>query len=485
MRAQKCVGREAWGGAREASPRAPRPTPYGARLFPILLWTTFVGAAPPPGATGGDDWKFDVIRLKNGKSFQGLLVEDGPAEIRFRCVRRSPGSPTVVIFTTFTRQEVASIDRLEARDRETLEGRLKALDPTGKGEAERMENLELESVPWIKPGDGDAFRYRSVHFVLISNAREDIVRRAAVRLEQIYSAYSRFLPPRHQTRKPTAIYLVRSLAEYQALLRDQHRNILNPAFYDGARNQILCASDLQRLGDDLEKVRKIHQQILDDLKDEERNLGNRYKGKIPPALKSRLDSKRQEVNKANADNDRLFKEATRHLFQTLYHEAFHAYLANFVYPKEEGEVPRWLNEGLAQIFETALVEAGELRVGHADADRLARIKTKVRKAEVVPLTELIRAGPKKFLVNLPSDQLVSDRYYLNAWALSFYLTFDRRLLGTPALDQYIQSLKRGTDPLEAFRQLAGMPLTQFENEYHQYLLRLRPDGTVARAPMGK
>src|SRR6516225_9397706 len=64
------------------------------------------------------------------------------------------------------------------------------------------------------------------------------------------------------------------------------------------------------------------------------------------------------IYNGNVKNDGLFKEATRHLFQTLYHEAFHAYLVNFVYPPEDGEAPRWLNEGLAQIFETAIVEAG-------------------------------------------------------------------------------------------------------------------------------
>ena len=41
-------------------------------------------------------------------------------------------------------------------------------------------------------------------------------------------------------------------------------------------------------------------------------------------------------------------------------------------------MPRWLNEGLAQIFETAIIEAGELRVGHADAERLARVKEEIR-----------------------------------------------------------------------------------------------------------
>ena len=62
------------------------------------------------------------------------------------------------------------------------------------------------------------------------------------------------------------------------------------------------------------------------------------------------------------------------LFTRLYHEAFHAYLGTFVYPAQGGSLPIWFNEGLAQIFETAIVEVGELRVGHADPVRLVAVR---------------------------------------------------------------------------------------------------------------
>jgi hypothetical protein len=39
-------------------------------------------------------------------------------------------------------------------------------------------------------------------------------------------------------------------------------------------------------------------------------------------------------------------------------------------------------------------------------------------------------------------------------------------------------LQRGTEPLDAFQALTGTPLAQFEKEFHEYLDRLQPDGTV-------
>ena len=73
------------------------------------------------------------------------------------------------------------------------------------------------------------------------------------------------------------------------------------------------------------------------------------------------------------------------------------------------------------------------------------------KDELIPLTELIRSEAKHFFLAHATDQQTSDRYYLNSWALSFYLTFERKLLGTPQLDEYVRSLRRGSDPAAAVK----------------------------------
>ena len=55
---------------------------------------------------------------------------------------------------------------------------------------------------------------------------------------------------------------------------------------------------------------------------------------------------------------------------------------------------------------------------------------------------------KAFQVAHASEQESSDRYYLASWALSFDLAFNRKLLGTKQLDDYVHALKRGAKPLE-------------------------------------
>jgi hypothetical protein len=449
---------------------------------PAVAVLLLLGLTLTSDAASQNGWQFDVLQLKTGKTWAGLIIDEGSDWIQFQIINQEPGKKTRLSFTTTVRlNEIAKLDRLSDKDRATLKEKLNTLDPNGKAERARMEEIVLKDGAWL-PGistTAKPFCYGSEHFILVSNANDEIIRRVAVRLEDIYSAYTRFLPPRINKGKKTRIYLVRSGEEYQAIVKKQGRNILNPAFYDTAENQILCKSDLEQLGEDLARVKKKHAVELAKLANQEMALRKEFKNKIPPALMRTILVEREKIKARDQKNDAIFNEATEQLFQTLYHEAFHAYLANFVYPPEEASVPRWLNEGLAQIFETAIVEAGGIRVGHAPADRYNALKDAIAKKQLLEVTPLLKSGPKQFLVAHGDQKQVSDRYYLNSWALAFYLTFDRRLLGTPALDRYVQSLKRGTDEVEAFRMLTGgKSLSQFERDYRDYLARLRADGAL-------
>jgi hypothetical protein len=436
-----------------------------------------------------DDWKYDIVHLKNGATMHGLIVKDTLAEVLFQHVVRKTGYPSRVFPMTLTREEIDSVEPLEVMERERLAARIKALDPTGKGELLRMQNLELKPVPWGKDGKAKALAYQSVYFRLMSNANEDIIRRTAVKLEQLYFAYTRYLPPRCESAEATTIVLAQGLADYQRLAKDSGFNFLNPAYFDVANNQVLCTCELQKLSEEMDRVRAHHRQLLDDLSDRERDLKKLYKNKVPQELMDPITKGREKINDTIQKNEQLFTKAfedgTRRLMQRLFHESFHAYLAQFVYPPADGELPRWLNEGMAQVFEHAILEGDELRVGRIDKDLLARAQRALEKGELVNLADLLKSGPKQFLVAHATDQQDSDRYYLTSWAVTHYLLLDRRLLGTKAMDTYVHNLHNKTDAPEAFRELVDQPLPKFEKEYKAYLEALKPDGTVGKLPAKK
>src|SRR5262249_5623172 len=149
--------------------------------------------------------------------------------VRFQCVQRQPGRPTVSFPTVIGRGEIDLIERLPADQRAVLQAHLQELErSTPEGEKERMEGLALQEVPWgNKPKGG--WCYTSDLFTLTSNAPEEIVRRSALRLEQIYVAYSRYLPPRHKGAAPTSVMLLIDQAEYQKQLAQSKQQFLNLA----------------------------------------------------------------------------------------------------------------------------------------------------------------------------------------------------------------------------------------------------------------
>src|SRR5262245_51515702 len=128
-------------------------------------------------------WKFDIIHLKNGRVFRGLILEETPAGVRFQDVRQRAGKTTSLLDTlTFARAEIAGIDRLSDADRAILKGRIEELGASGRGQQERLEQLELESIAWDGRPDAGR-RYRSEFFTLESDAPEGIVRATALRLD--------------------------------------------------------------------------------------------------------------------------------------------------------------------------------------------------------------------------------------------------------------------------------------------------------------
>ncbi len=78
------------------------------------------------------------------------------------------------------------------------------------------------------------------------------------------------------------------------------------------------------------------------------------------------------------------------------------------------------------------------------------------------MEKLLAAGEGQFLLTASVRPAAVDRYYVHAWGLAYYLTFEKHLLGSPALEKYLQSGNARLAPVQRFQQLIGMPLEQFE-----------------------
>jgi hypothetical protein len=449
------------------------------RAFVVLAFLAVPASAAPPATP---DWPFDILKLKNGVTHRGMLLEEKPAEIRFLVIGRAPGKPTVRVTFAFAKSDVSKLDKLSDVDRDVLRTKLEEIDPAS--ESRRLEKLDLKSADW--PGKKDAgLRYDSTYFSLISDAPEEVVRRAAYRLENVYAAYASYLPPRFAGGSPTIIYVHQTLAGYHKAVPGGEA-IRNPAFYEPSANRVVCGTDIQKLGDGLSEFHQVARQAIDELDKQIAKVRQLYdkNPELPRHLKP-LQEQRSRIKQLAKANDEVFEKATRQLFQTLYHEAFHAYVGCFVFPPtgkdrkdSPGELPRWLNEGMAQVFETAIFEAGELRIGHADRVRLEKAKDDLSKKEFPPLKDLLTAGRNVFVVTHAGNRPEADRAYVATWALASYLMFDRRVLGTTALDEFVKSVSKGAEPVAAFEKFTGQRAAEFEKAFHVWLRKLQPNGTL-------
>lgn len=463
------------------------------RAIATLLLVAAPLFAQPPGPTG--DWPMDEIKTKFGAVYRGLIVEDYGDVVRFRIVKRPPGRPTVTLTTTFTAAETDKITRLSDDERKKLRERLAALDSDGAGERELIAAVEFTPTDWLGK-EKAARKYEADQFVVVSGAQEDITRRAVVRLEKIYTAYERVLPRRHQSARPTRVELADTLDDYKAVLKASGVEVQNAAVFFPADNRVVCGSDLKRLGDDLRRTRLHHEQQRVALDKTEKEIRELYKGSKEELERflGGVRKEREKIAAAERENDAAFDTATRRLFAILYHETFHSYTSAFVFPPLKpdevkaglgtGELPRWLNEGLAQLFEDPVIEAGELRVGHADPARLKKVQDaldgKKPDGGLVPLADLLRSGREQFITTVAGEKQIADRNYLSAWAVAHYLTFGRKVVGTKGFDDFLTAVNTGTDPAKAFATLVGQDLPAFEKDWHEYLRKLQPDGSVRK-----
>jgi hypothetical protein len=446
-------------------------------------------AASDPVARPGGDWPLERVTLTDGKTYQGLVESESPAAIEFVEVHRPRGKPMFLVVRPIYRKAIKSWERLDPDQQQALRGRLEKYKQRALIEGRRMEDLTLAQTRQ----DGVLlWNYRGHDFTLESTADEPMTRRVIVRLGQIYTAYRQILPPRQTTAVRVHIRVFGASDQYRSALAELGLPIKNPAVYLPDKNLILAGSDLNRFAAELAQVNHEHRQIkqqfdaqLAETPARLKRLGEDLKKNgVPTAERLRIvlaeqkkwDDQRRAVQRKIAALDRKnaakFNEVGGQMFRRLAHEAFHAYLENQVYPRQSHDVPRWLNEGLAQTFEAGLLEADTLRIDTPNLVALASLQSDLRGPHPLELADVLNAGAETFLASHAGDGPSASRSYYYSWGLAYYLAFDQGVFGTPQFDAYL-SPAAGISAVQRFETLVGMPLDAFQTRWREAMLALK------------
>jgi Skp family chaperone for outer membrane proteins len=457
----------------------------------LLCWPTVLHAQTPEAEPPAEeatriesvDWQFEQLILKDGREYLGLVQSIRDAEIEFAEIFRRPGRPMSAIVRVIDPRDVKKLQRLPPEERELMLDRFRQFKQRAKIEAGSMERISLTTAS----REGRKVKvYQGHWFSMTSTADEEATRRCIARIEQVFRAYRQLLPPRISGQQELRIVLYGSVDEYHTALRSKGLTLANLAFYSLRRNVIFAGAELSSYTRELQKIRKVHAAELraaDRDHDRFRQRLDTYSKKLSAkgftseqitdemtlrnaAWKKEHAHLQNRIKETNRRNDAKFNEVTDRMFRRLYHEAFHAYLHSYVFPVGEYAVDRWLNEGLAQIFESGQLDADTLRIDAPPTKTLRALQRNLLGDNPLSLADLLTADDQDFLATHTNG--ASERHYLYAWGLAYYLTFRKGWLRSDQLESYLAKPK--VPRIKRFEQLATMPLDQFEREWRQAIL---------------
>jgi len=459
--------------------------PQFSYVVTLITWSVLNAQSLAQQQGAGTDAPLDVIYLRNGHSFKGVILQEEEDTVHFRQVVRLPGKPTFALDVVFFRNEIAAIERTSPENRSAWLRKLDKLDPRGEKDRVRRRQLALEKE---ESNDGRVFwKYRDRWFTLVADlSNEELVRRVIVRLQDMFEAMHEYLGTRQTSPRTLIIRLFRSKEFYQLSLKERNLSVVNPAVYLPERSEILVLAEWERLAEEYSKLRVKHDMQLRELERYEKQIRQHYHGQPSRAILEKINSLRSQLQRFDKENEAILDRQVQPLLQLCYHEAFHAYLDIYLFAGEAKSVPRWLNEGLAQIFETAIVETGEIRIGHVDTERLKQVQQLLRKKELPTLAELLQSESRHFLANHRFEDYISNRYFVASWALTYFLLFGVHIregdignASTPQrIIQLLEKLAAESDRVKVLETWTGRPLPELEKEYRDFFSRLRPDGTL-------
>ena len=447
---------------------------------------------PQPELIDPSRWAVEVVVLDNGQRLEGLVEQTGDSDTEFVEIRRPQGKPMFLLVRHLEKEQIRSIERLPEPQREELSRHIEAFRTRTRFERGRLEDIELRAVD--RGGVRNHLYDESEWFSLQSTADEEMTRRCIVRIEQIFEAYRRILPPRAVgQRHGTPVFLLFGTTdEYRSYLTSRGLTLENPSFFAVGDNLVVAGSNFSRFAQQLARARKRHEELrkeqaalnarfpdeLAKLNTELRNQGmpseerNRIRIAYMKSHEDQRDALELKIKSAERRNVAAFDEITARMFARLYHEAFHAYLENFLFPHQEYQMPRWLNEGVAQVFEGGVLDGDVLRIDAPERKRLESLQADLRDGNRLPLVAILTADEQAFLVSHIEGGETSARHYLYSWGLAYYLMFQRPVLNTTSLERFVDS-KSSLTPIERFEKLAGMSLLDFEVAWRESMLDLK------------
>jgi len=154
------------------------------------------------------------------------------------------------------------------------------------------------------------------------------------------------------------------------------------------------------------------------------------------------------------------------LWTVLAHEGFHQFIGYEMSTRASG-IPIWLNEGIAQFFETSYPVAGRLKTGVISPRKLRAAQYLIQTREAPSVRTLLEMDRATFYANARVS-------YPMSWALVYYLmTRDGSNYSSSRFHRYLIDLKFNQNAVGSFQRRFGRDSNQWQTDFERFILNLR------------
>jgi len=162
------------------------------------------------------------------------------------------------------------------------------------------------------------------------------------------------------------------------------------------------------------------------------------------------------------------------LRRTLQHEAFHQFAHNRIAP----DLPPWLNEGLAELFEDGMWTGSGFVLGEVPPWRVRRLHRDMQQQRLIDFPTFMKLDHPTWLRRIQEDRDLGHLQYNQAWAMVHFLVFATEGTGQPYYRQrfvdFLRRLNRGQDADAAFVAAFSNNIAGFQERFVQYARNLQP-----------
>ena len=159
--------------------------------------------------------------------------------------------------------------------------------------------------------------------------------------------------------------------------------------------------------------------------------------------------------------------------RTLQHEAFHQFAHRAVGPN----MPVWLNEGIAQVFEEAIWSGDGFVLGQVPPRRVRQLNQDVKDGKLIDFRRLLKMSDAEWAATF-NDRDAMATQYNQAWAMAHYLLYapgpDGQPLHRACVLDMLRRCKAGAAPMDAYAQAFSDNVVGFQKRFTEYAQTLAP-----------